>query len=103
LSGVLENIVNRRLYIELREQGDVLADAIDLRRGGVIQIAGPVERTRAVDFLVSEISEAGRRVFFGGTVTMTMEDVCAEDSFLGLGNEREEGGEEQLGGNHPGK
>ena len=92
---VLEDGVDRRLYVELRVFDEVVADAEDGGRGTSIDVAIAVEAARGMDLLVPEIGQGSWRPALGRSVTMTVEDVDAQHGLLCV-DQRQQRREEEL-------
>lgn len=67
--------------LELGEHGSVGGETLDLDAGVVLHVAATEEVTRGVNLVGSESSEVDRLPRLGGTVTVAVEDVDAENLF----------------------
>lgn len=77
-----------RSDLELGEYGSVGGEALDLDAGVALDVAATVEITRGVNLIGSESSEVDRLPRLGGTVTVAVEDVDAENLFSRDGQRR---------------
>jgi hypothetical protein len=79
---------------------DVGADAEDLGGGIGFDVAVSIEVSGGVDLVISKVCQGSRGEALGCTVSVSVEDVDAEDGLLRL-DEREKGREEEeLFGKH---
>lgn len=95
---VVKDSILGRSDLELGEHGSVGGETLDLDAGVVLDVAATEEITRGVNLIGSKSSEVDRLPRLGGTVTVAVEDVDAENLFGRDGQRRcREGREEQFG------
>jgi hypothetical protein len=102
LCRVLKNSVDWSLYIQLGILDGGRAQSEDRRARVRIDIAISVEISRFVDLSVSEVCQRGRSIALRRSVSVSVEDVNAENGLLCIKKRHKRGEEEKLFGKHHG-